>query len=29
MDEKNIDYLIDGMLEDTLIYTLLFNRELT
>ena len=29
MDEKNIDKLIDGMLDDTLIYTLLFNRELT
>ena len=28
MDEKKIDYLIDGLLEDTFIYTLLFNREL-
>lgn len=29
MEEKKIDNLIEGMLEDTLIYTILFNRELT
>ena len=29
MDEKKIDNLIEDMLEDTLIYTVLFNRELT
>ena len=28
MDEKKIDFLIDELLEDTLIYTILFNREL-
>ena len=29
MAEEKIDNLIEGMLEDTLIYTVLFNRELT
>jgi DNA-binding MarR family transcriptional regulator len=29
MEEKKIDNLIESMLEDTLIYTILFNRELT
>jgi DNA-binding MarR family transcriptional regulator len=29
MDEKKIDNLVDEILEDTLIYTILFNRELS
>ena len=29
MEKDGIDNIIDGMLEDTLIYTVLFNRELT
>ena len=29
MKENKIDNMIEGMLEDTLIYTVLFNRELT